>query len=230
VHDLIPELVNQTAIAVFSITGVLAAIRKDRDIFGLVVLGTITAVGGGTIRDTILKTDIFWIADFTSIITAVGTAIVTFAVLKLRRINRDTYRLLLYLDALGMAFFCIQAFDKTINLNFSFPVAVIMAMLTGLGGGVIRDVLTGRPNLLITTELYASPALLGCFLYALLREFLPGFSWSGLIAIIFIFGFRSLAIYFNLHMPSWLVNKRDSEHEYSPGHRPSRRSRKQLTD
>jgi uncharacterized membrane protein YeiH len=200
----------QAAIAIFAITGVLGAIRKDRDILGLVVLGLITAIGGGTIRDTILDVPVFWIADSTYIIVAAAASTLTFFLLKISKINDARYRILLYFDALGVAYFCIQAFEKTISLGHSFPLALMMSFITGMAGGVMRDVLTGRPNLLITTELYATPALLGSTLYGLLRIWNVDLQLAGIISVSFIFILRSLAIFYKIHMPRWLVNNRDS--------------------
>ncbi|QEN07619.1 trimeric intracellular cation channel family protein [Oceanispirochaeta crateris] len=208
---MIEYILGQAAVAVFAITGVLGAIRKDRDILGLVVLGVITAIGGGTLRDTILNTSVFWVQDFNYILVSIIASVLIFFLLKISKINEARYRMLLYFDALGVAYFCIQAFEKTINLGYSYPVALIMAMITGMGGGVMRDVLTGRPNLLITKELYASPALLGILLYILLKLNLPDSHIPSITAISFIFLFRSLAVYFHLQMPSWLVNKREND-------------------
>lgn len=201
---------GQAAIAVFAVTGVLSAIRRDRDILGLVVLGLITAIGGGTVRDTILDVPVFWIVDSTYIIVATAASLLTFFLLKISRINDARYRILLYFDALGVAFFSIQAFEKTVSLGHSFPLALMMSFITGMGGGVMRDVLTGRPNLLITTELYASPALLGSTLYGVLRLFDVDLQLAGLISVSFIFIFRSLAVFYRLQMPRWLVNNRES--------------------
>ncbi len=206
---MILYIFGQGAVAVFAITGVLGAVRKDRDLLGLTVLGVITALGGGTLRDTILDVPIFWVLDINYIYVSCAASILIFFLLKISRINENRYKLLLYLDALGVAYFCIQAFDKASGLGHGFMVALVMAMLTGMGGGVMRDVLTGRPNLLITTELYASPALLGTCLYGILRRFFPQGHLPEFTGIIFILIFRSLAIYFNLHMPPWLVNKRE---------------------
>lgn len=203
-------ILAQAAVAVFAITGVLGAIRKDRDILGLVVLGLITAIGGGTIRDTILDVPVFWIVDSTYIIVATSASALTFFLLKISKINDARYRILLYFDALGVAYFCIQAFEKTISLGHSFPLALMMSFITGMAGGVMRDVLTGRPNLLITTELYATPALLGCTLYGLLRIGNIDLQVAGIISVSFIFLFRSLAIFYKIHMPRWLVNNRES--------------------
>ncbi len=208
---MIVYILGMGAMAVFSFTGVLGAVRKDRDILGLVVLGVITAVGGGTLRDTILGVPVFWIQDINYILVSCAASILFFFLLKIASVKAARYKLLLYFDAMGIAFFCIQAFDKTTLLGHSFPIALVMALLTGLGGGVMRDVLTGRPNLLITRELYASPALLGSILYGTLISFYPGVLWPKFISMAFIALFRIMAIHFNMQMPLWLVNRRDPD-------------------
>ena len=207
---MILYILGQAAVSVFAITGVLGAVRKDRDILGLMVLGVITAIGGGTLRDTFLGVPIFWVLDINYIYVSCTASILIFFLLKITLIKENRYKLLLYFDALGVAYFCIQAYDKAVNLGHGFAVALVMAMLTGMGGGVMRDVLTGRPNLLITTELYASPALLGTCVYGLLRLFFPSGHGPDVFCIFLIFLFRSLAVHFNLRMPSWLINKRDT--------------------
>lgn len=160
-------------------------------------------------RDTILGVPVFWVRDINYIYVSCAASLIFFFLLKISRVNENRYKLLLYFDALGVAFFCIQAYDKATGLGHGFAVGLVMAMLTGMGGGVMRDVLAGRPNLLITTELYASPALVGTSLYGLLRLFIPEGHGPDILCIALIFLFRSLAVHFNLHMPTWLINKRE---------------------
>jgi len=203
---MVTYILGQVAIAVFAITGVLAASRKDRDMFGLVVLGVLTALGGGTLRDITLNVPVFWLEDFTYGWVALAAAVAAFSVY---RFFRNTYRLLLYLDAVGVALFGIQAIDKTLGLGYNAPIAIIMGVLTGIGGGIIRDVLSGQPNLLITKELYATPILLGCILYTFLLHLFPDFAFSRLLALAVIFGFRAVAIHWNMAMPNWLTSQRN---------------------
>ncbi len=203
---------GQAAVAVFAITGVLASVRKDRDLLGLVILGMVTALGGGTLRDMILGVKVFWIDDTVYLAVSAAAAAATFFLMKITIINEARSRLLLYFDALGVAFFCIFAFEKTINLGHPFSVAIIMSFFTGMAGGAMRDVISGRPNLLLTKELYATPPLTGSILYGILRITELDPALSGVISVLFIFLFRSAAIYFRLHMPEWLVNQRDHEH------------------
>ena len=187
--------------AVFAITGVLAVTRRGLDVIGALVLGIVTALGGGTVRDLIIDVQPIWIADFNYVWAAAIGALAAFWIGSL---FRDVFRGLLYLDALGAALFGITAANKVLLLDFSGPVAVAMGVLTGIGGGLIRDVLAGRPTLLMSREIYATPILLGCIAYVLLRDVAP---YPYVIGFAIIFGIRALAIYRHLEMPAFLTNR-----------------------
>lgn len=196
------------AVPVFSVTGVLAANNEERDIFGLVVVAVITALGGGTLRDITLNVTPFWFSDFNHVFIAVLAAVVAFAVFQYLQ---GSYRLLLYLDAFGVALYGVQAIDKTLAMGLGAPVAVIMGLLTGIAGGIIRDVLCGRPNLLASKELYATPIMLGCIVYVLLLKYFSCTYACRIIAICSIFTFRALSIRFDLMLPKWLVLQKAEE-------------------
>jgi uncharacterized membrane protein YeiH len=203
----IPNLANWItlmAVGIFAITGVLAGLRKGADIFSLLVFGVVTALGGGTIRDMILNIPVFWVDDLVYIWVAIGASLLTFFIY---RFFSQYYRLLLYLDAIGVALFTIQAIDKVFSFDHSPLIAVIMGIITGIGGGLIRDVLTNRPTLLMTKDLYATPILLGSVIYIALLYLTPGFEWSWLVAFMIILGLRAAAIHWDLTMPGWLTAK-----------------------
>ncbi|WP_433765344.1 trimeric intracellular cation channel family protein [Pseudomonas putida] len=191
-------------IAVFSITGVLAIKKADVDLFGAVVLGIITAIGGGTLRDLLLDLPMFWIADFNYIWVALFAALLAFF---LTQRLQQRYRLLLYLDGLAAALFGLAATEKVLTLHQSAPLAVMMGVLTSIGGGIARDVLAGRVSLLMSREIYATPILLGCTLYVLLRDLLPSIWLAGCVGLVFTFGLRFLAIYRHLQMPAIFSTK-----------------------
>jgi len=194
--------ISFVAIAVFAITGVLAGLQKEADLFSLLVFGLVTALGGGTIRDLLLGVPVFWISELTYIWVALGAAVLTFF---LYRFFSQLYRLLLYLDAIGVALFTIQAIDKVFGLEYGPIIAVIMGVITGIGGGLVRDVLADRPTLLMTKDLYATPILLGSVAYLLLMNFAPDFTYSWLVGMVLIFGTRAAAIYWDLKMPGRLT-------------------------
>ncbi len=192
----------------FAATAVLAVAPKGIDLFGATVFGIITAIGGGTIRDMILDVPVFWATDQSYIWIAAGTSVVTFyanALFTKKYINK----LVFYVDAIGVALFGIQAVDKVWVLEFALPVGPIaLGIITAIGGGLIRDVLAGRPTLLMSRELYAIPVMLGCTLYVTILEFFPEYKIIGsMISILLIFGMRAAAIEKKISIPDWLLIK-----------------------
>jgi uncharacterized membrane protein YeiH len=193
--------------AVFAATGVLVVTRRGLDIFGALVLGLVTALGGGTVRDVMIRAPVFWFADLNYVWVALGGALAVFWIAPRLR---STYLALLYLDALGAALFAVSATHKVLSLDLPGPVAVTMGVLTGIGGGLLRDVLAGRPTLLMSREIYATPILLGCTVFVGLRHAGYDLSRAAPVAYAVIFAIRALAIHRHLEMPAWLT-QRDHE-------------------
>jgi uncharacterized membrane protein YeiH len=189
---------------VFAITGVLAVTRRGLDVFGAVVLGIVTALGGGTVRDLLLNIPVFWIDDRGILWAAILGSLAAFWI---AQAFRNANRLLVYLDALGAALFAVLGANKVLLLGVAAPIAVMMGVLTGIGGGLIRDVLAGRPTLLMSRDVYATPILAGCIVFVSLRSQDMAFVVAGLIAGAMIFSVRALAIYFHLEMPAWLTHR-----------------------
>jgi len=192
--------------AIFAITGVLVVTRRGLDVFGALVLGLATALGGGTARDLLMRVPVFWIQDINYVWAGLIGALGAFF---LGAMLRSTSTLLLYLDALGAALFAMSAAEKVLLLQSHAAVAVIMGILTGIGGGLARDVLAGRPTLLMSRDIYATPILLGCTAYVMLRRVLPGSPYPSIVGFAVIFGFRALAIHLHLEMPAWLTHREE---------------------
>jgi uncharacterized membrane protein YeiH len=191
---------------VFAISGVLSAARQRLDIFSVVVVGLLTAIGGGTLRDVILDVPVFWLLDLTAFWVALGASFVTF--LGIRFILKLPPRLLAYLDAMGVALFSVQAIDKTLSLGHPAAVAVVMGLITSIAGGILRDVVTHRPTMLLSRELYATPIVFGGTLYVLLLRVMPS-PLGRVVAMGLIFGVRAVAIRWQLFLPLRLTLKVD---------------------
>jgi len=190
-------------IAAFAITGVMAAGKKGMDILSITLLGVVTAIGGGTLRDIILDTNpIFWVADLSYLWVSVSASIMAFFLV---RFVNHILHLLLFIDAFGLSLFTILATEKTLILGFSNPVAVLMGVITGIAGGMIRDILTGRMPLLLGKEFYATPALLGAVVFTILYYHFPMHELNRLYAIGVIFILRASAIQWGLYYPKWLM-------------------------
>lgn len=200
--------ISVIATIAFAVTGVLAIADRGVDIFGVLVLGVITAIGGGTVRDIILGVPSFWSESQMYVWLALGASILTF-IAESFFTQPQIHRWMLYIDGLGAALFGIQGLDKAWNLGFGLPVApVILGVVTAIGGGLLRDVLAGRKTLLMSHEFYAIPVTLGCCLYVLILQFFPAYTLQGSVfCMLIIFGFRAAAIHWNLHVPKLLITK-----------------------
>jgi uncharacterized membrane protein YeiH len=200
--------IGMAGIVAFAFTAVLALAPRGIDFFSAVVLGIITAIGGGTMRDLILDVPVFWGADLNYIWVALGASVAAFSAQSLFS-RKEIYSLMLYVDGFGAALFAIQAVDKVWGLGFGLPLApIILGVVTAIGGGLIRDVLAGRQTLLMTSELYATPVLFGCTLYVVLLHLIPEYRFiSAVGCCLFIFGIRAAAIHWQLSVPDWLITK-----------------------
>ncbi len=195
-------LLGMFGMSIFAITGVIATRHKNLDIFSVIFLGSVTALGGGTIRDVILGSyPVYWVADLWFLWVAGFTSLVAFFIV---RTLSNRYQLLLYMDALGVALFAITAAEKTLSLGFTASIAVVMGLITAIFGGILRDLLTGSPSLLLSKEMYATPVLIGLSIFVSLDKWLPGFAWAVPVCITITFIFRVAAIYYKLHYPKWL--------------------------
>lgn len=152
-------ILDLIGVAVFAFSGVLSAKTMKLDLFGVIVVAIITAIGGGTLRDTLLgRTPVFWMQDDAYLFVAISTAVVSFYLLRKREPLR---RALLVLDALGLAVFTVIGVDVARSVGVSPLVMVIMGVMTGTFGGIIRDLLFSRVPVVLHREIYATAALVG---------------------------------------------------------------------
>ena len=191
----------------FAITAVLAGTEKRIDLLSACVFALVTAVGGGTIRDVIINQPVFWATSQFYIWVPILCAVIAFFWKKIF-IRKRVNKLLLYMDAIGISVFAIQAFEKVWNLDYATPLGpIILGVITAIGGGIMRDVMAGRSNLLLSKELYAIPILIGCVAYAFILNYAPGYSlYSGLFCMVLIFAIRCIAIEERLTVPKWLIS------------------------
>ena len=156
-------------VAVFAVTGALAAGKKQMDLFGVVVLALATALGGGTLRDLILGAyPVFWISDPTYIFVGTAAAILIFV---LARFFRPPAKALKFADAFGLAVFTVIGTSKAISLGVPGSISVIMGVLTGVAGGIIRDMLSGEIPLVLKAEIYATASLCGAITFVVLTNY-----------------------------------------------------------
>lgn len=199
--QLILTLLDFFGVAVFAVSGSLAAGRKQMDLFGVVVLATVTALGGGTIRDMVLsKGSVFWVSEPSYLIAAALAAIVTFFTIRFFQLPD---RLLLVADAIGLAVFTVIGTEMTLAAGFSEIIAIVMGMISGTFGGIIRDVLSNEIPLIFRKEIYASASLAGAAMFWLLTSVFGEREIAVLISIVVTLGLRIAGTYWGLSLPTF---------------------------
>jgi uncharacterized membrane protein YeiH len=197
-------------VAVFAVSGALAAGRRSLDLLGVVVIATVTATGGGTLRDLLLdRSPVFWIADTTYIYVSIAAALLTVVYSHYRH---PPERFILIADALGLALFSISGAQIAENVGYGGIVVVIMGTLTGAAGGMLRDVLCAEvPLILRRSRIYATAAIAGVIVYLVLQGFLDR-TLAALLGMACVAGLRLAAIIWDWTLPVFSLPGGKDEH------------------
>ncbi|MCY1271111.1 hypothetical protein D9M69_408060 [compost metagenome] len=195
-------------VAVFAITGALMAGRKSMDLFGVLVIAIITALGGGTLRDVILGNHpVSWIRDDTYILAASLAAVGTVLWVRLTRPIHETG--LLLADAFGLAVFTVYGTQVALQHDLQPGTAVIMGVITAVGGGVLRDIICNEVPLIFQKEIYAIACIAGSLVFIGLREVAVP-DWLGTsLAMLVVLMIRLAAIHWKLSLPRFHLLDRD---------------------
>ncbi|MFW1477823.1 TRIC cation channel family protein [Vibrio parahaemolyticus] len=192
--------------AIFAVSGVLLAGRLKMDPFGVIVLGSVTAIGGGTIRDMALgATPVFWITDTTYLWVIFITCLLT--MILVRRPKRLAWWVLPVCDAIGLAVFVGIGVEKALAYNASGMVAVIMGVITGCGGGIIRDVLAREVPMVLRSEVYATACIIGGIFHTMAVSMGYDHSIALLAGVISTLVIRLGAIRWHLSLPTFAINR-----------------------
>lgn len=184
----------------FAISGVLVAMEKKLDIFGVFIIAFVTAVGGGTLRDMLIgSTPVFWMCDYRYISIIIGTVI--FAVLFAKHLHNFRKTLLLF-DAIGIGLFTMVGVEKGLAYDLLPIMCIALGTITACFGGVIRDILCNQIPAVFSKEIYATPCILGGIIYFVLMRlpFEDAYAYS--IAITVIIVVRLLALRFGISLPN----------------------------
>lgn len=180
---------------VFAISGVLTALDKKFDLVGSIVIGLITAVGGGSLRDLLIgSTPVGWMRDEYYLIAILLGVLLSYALKpRIIRLKRSMF----LFDTLGIGVFTILGLQKTLDTGLSIPVALLMGVVSAVFGGVIRDVLCNEVPLIFRRQIYASACLAGGLVYVLgVQASLPAL-WISLLSIAIVVGIRYLSVRYN---------------------------------
>ncbi|MEE4212949.1 MAG: trimeric intracellular cation channel family protein [Parvularcula sp.] len=159
-------LADRIGTFVFALSGGVAAVRREMDLFGVIMLAFLPAVGGGTLRDILLDVPVFWLEDSLVLAFAAAGGLVAFFAAN----SIDNWKPLRWADAAGLALFAVAGAAKTADLGHGFVVVLLMGTITATFGGLLRDVVANRDPLLLKEDIYATAALLGALVYAVLRS------------------------------------------------------------
>jgi uncharacterized membrane protein YeiH len=197
--------IGLVAVSVNALTGVLDAGRKQMDLVGVVMVGSATALGGGTVRDLLLDRTVFWISDQTYLVVALATTVVIFFAVRGLRLPP---RLFLIPDAVGLALFTVVGTQVALEWQAPWLVASLLGVITGVLGGVLRDVLCNDvPLIFVRGELYASAAWAGALALIGLQALGLSAVAAAWISMAVVLVARLLAMAFRITLPTYSERK-----------------------
>ncbi len=190
---------DMAGVAVFAVSGALAAARAKQTIVTFAFFAAITGIGGGTLRDLLIGAPVFWVgrSDY------LGICLVAAGAVWVLRATRWQLPALLWFDAIGMAAYAVIGAAKAGSYGLPPLVCIVMGVLTASFGGIIRDVLAGEPSILMRREIYVSAAALGAGAYVLCTQLGLGVLPAGIIGALAGFTLRALAIGRGLALPAY---------------------------
>jgi len=198
--ETIFEFINILGSFSLAVSGALTAMHKRFDVFGVFIVGFVTAVGGGTMRDMFLtEREVFWLHDTSPLYAIlIGTVLAILFRSKIKHLNKP----LLLFDSIGLGLFTITGVQIGINQNLELINCVILGTITGTFGGIIRDILVNEIPVIFRKEVYATISILGGFVYYFLANSNLESLWTNLIPIVLIIALRLIVVYYKISLPS----------------------------
>ncbi len=183
----------------FAISGALTAMQKRFDIFGIIIIGFATAVGGGTIRDLLIGKPIFWLVEPTYIYFIIGGSI--FAMIFRRKLSYLS-KALLFFDTVGLGLFTIMGVEIGLAFELSDVSSIVMGVITGSFGGILRDVLVNDVPIVFRKEIYATISIAGGSIFLILRKFEINEYIIDYLPVFFIIILRFIVIRYKISLPN----------------------------
>lgn len=192
-------IINIGGTIAFAVSGTLAGIRKQLDIFGLSVIAFVTSIGGGTIRDVLIgHFPVRWLLDSSVILLIIGIAVLT--ILFKNHIEKLDKTLTLF-DSLGLGFFTLRGIQEGLAIDLDLMACIILGTITACFGGVIRDTFLNEIPTLFKKEIYATACILGGLLYFLLIKMGLPTELIETLTVMSIVGIRLFAVKKNISLP-----------------------------
>lgn len=200
-------ILDLMGVAVFAASGALAAGRKSMDVLGVIVIAAVTAVGGGTLRDLLLdRHPVFWMTDPLYLYVILAVALVTIIYVRWRR---PPLKALAVADAIGLGLFTISGAQIAERAGMSALVVTLLATMTAVAGGVLRDVLSAEIPLILRRDIYATAAVCGAAIYLLAKRVDLSEPAAVVTGVVVVVALRLIAIVWGLQLP--VVTPRHNE-------------------
>jgi uncharacterized membrane protein YeiH len=200
--------IDYAGVIVFAITGCLVAAKKRLDIISFILLAMATGIGGGTLRDiTLGHLPVFWIAQPMYLLACVVTACIMFL---FARHVASFERWIIWGDAIGISVFTVLGTKIALETGAHWSVCITMGVFSSVVGGIIRDVLSGEPSLIMRREIYASACAAGAVTYLLIHPY--DAYWAKGFGILATFLIRAAAIKWRMHLPGYAWDDCDTPH------------------
>jgi len=192
---------DYAGIALFAATGALAASRKQLDLIGFLFFAMVTGTGGGTVRDIVLgRVPVFWVLNpFYIVICCIAGVVVFFTA----HLLESRYRLLIWLDAVGLAAYCVLGAAKGLAATGSPTVAIVTGTLTATFGGILRDLLANEPSVLLRPEIYVTAALVGAGVFTSVNSLGAELYVASACGVAAAFAVRGGALWFGWTFPTY---------------------------
>ena len=191
-------ILDLLGVVAFSISGVLAAIRKEMDLFGILIIAAVTSIGGGTLRDVLIKADVVWLREMIYTYVIIGTTILSIIFRKKLGYLRKS---LFLFDTIGIGLYTVVGIEKGLSVGLHPVICIAFGTMSACFGGVIRDILCNEIPVIFHKEIYATACISGGLVYFILTLFeIPQsivFISAGLV-VIFV---RICAVVFKLQLP-----------------------------
>ena len=192
-------ILDLCAVAVCAITATLEAHRRELDLFGVAVIAVIAGIGGGTVRDLLLgRLPVYWVHDPIYVVVGITAAVFTFFLGRKLPLPKNFF---LLPDAIGLALFTVIGTSVAMGLHVHWFIAALMGVITGVFGGVIRDILCNELPLIFRTDIYATASLIGALLLLALDALGMAHNQALVAAMIVIVLIRLAAIRWHIHLP-----------------------------